>query len=146
MVRRLLAPMLVFAIVALAGAARAADDPSGTWKFDVKGANGQSRSSTVKLKLEGDKLTGAMVGRNNMETAVTDASFKDGTVAFSVVRERNGNKTTTKYSGKLSGDEIKGTIESERGGNTNTQPWEAKRAQDLTRNQASQTLLKRRGR
>ncbi len=128
MIRRLLAPMLVLAIVALAGAARAADDPSGTWKFDMKrGNNNQSATVTVKLKLDGDKLTGAMVGRNNMETAVSDASFKDGTVAFSVVRDRNGMKTTTKYSGKLSGDEIKGTIETERNGNTNTQPWEAKR-------------------
>jgi hypothetical protein len=126
MVRRLLAPMLVLAIVALAGAARAADDPSGTWKFDVMRGNNKA-TVTLKLKLEGDKLTGAVVGRNNMETAISDASVKDGTVAFSVVRERNGQKTTTKYSGKLSGDEIKGTIETERNGNTNSQPWEAKR-------------------
>ena len=54
MIRRLLAPVLVLAVVAVAGAARAADDPSGTWKFDVKGANGQARSVTLKLKLEGD--------------------------------------------------------------------------------------------
>ncbi len=128
MIRRLLAPMLVLAIVAIAGAARAADDPSGTWKFDMKAGNNQSRTVTLKLKLEGDKLTGAMVGRNNMETAVSDASFKDGTVAFTVVRERNGQKTTTKYNGKLSGDEIKGKIETERpNGQTNTQDWDAKR-------------------
>ena len=126
MVRRILAPMLVLAIVALAGAARAADDPSGTWKFDVMRGNNKA-TVTLKLKLEGDKLTGAVVGRNNMETAISDASVKDGTVAFSVVRERNGQKTTAKYSGKLSGDEIKGTIETERNGNTNSQPWEAKR-------------------
>jgi hypothetical protein len=118
--------MLVLAIVALAGAARAADDPSGTWKFDVMRGNNKA-TVTLKLKLEGDKLTGAVVGRNNMETAISDASVKDGTVAFSVVRERNGQKTTAKYSGKLSGDEIKGTIETERNGNTNSQPWEAKR-------------------
>jgi hypothetical protein len=128
MVRRLLAPMLVLAIVAIAGAARAADDPSGTWKFDVKGANGQSRSSTVKLKLEGDKLTGAMVSAQGRETAVSDASFKDGEVSFTVVRMRQNMKTTAKYSGKLSGDEIKGTIKTERpDGSTNEQPWEAKR-------------------
>ena len=126
MIRRLSAPMLVLAIVALAGAARAADDPSGTWKFDVMRGNNKA-TVTLKLKLEGDKLTGAVVGRNNMETAISDASVKDGTVAFSVVRERNGQKTTAKYSGKLSGDEIKGTIETERNGNTNSQPWEAKR-------------------
>jgi hypothetical protein len=128
MVRRLLPGVLVLAIVVLAGAARAADDPSGTWKFDVKGRNGQSRTVTLKLKLEGDKLTGAIVGRNNMETAVSDGTFKDGAVSFSVVREANGQKMTTKYSGTLSGDEIKGKIETERAnGQTNTQDWAAKR-------------------
>ena len=127
MVRRLLAPVLVLAIVALAGAARAADDPSGTWKFDMTRGNNQKATVTLKLKLDGDKLTGAIVGRNNMETAVSDATYKDGEIAFSVVRERNGMKSTTKYSGKLSGDEIKGKIESERNGQTNTQDWDAKR-------------------
>src|SRR6516225_5994498 len=88
MIRRLLAPVLVLAVVAIAGAARAADDPSGTWKFDMTRGNNQKATVTLKLKLEGDKLTGAIVGRNNMETAISDASVKDGTVAFSVVRER----------------------------------------------------------
>jgi hypothetical protein len=128
MVRRLLAPMLVLAIVALAGAARAADDPSGTWKFEVKGGNGQARTVTLKLKLEGDKLSGAMVGAQGRETPVTDATYKDGDVAFTVVRMRQNMKTTTKYSGKLSGDEIKGKIEATRpDGSTNTQDWDAKR-------------------
>jgi hypothetical protein len=127
MIRRLLAPMLVLAIVPIAGAARAADDPSGTWKFDTKAANNQSRTVTLKLKLDGDKLSGAIVGRNGNETAVSDATFKDGDVAFTVVQERAGVKTTTKYTGKLSGDEIKGKIERERNGQTNTQDWDAKR-------------------
>jgi hypothetical protein len=127
MIRRLLAPVLALAVVAVAGAARAADDPSGTWKFDMTRGNNQKATVTLKLKLEGDKLTGAIVGRNNMETAVSDATYKDGDIAFSVVRERNGMKMTTKYSGKLSGDEIKGKIETDRNGQTNTQDWAAKR-------------------
>ncbi len=127
MIRRLLAPVLVLAVVAVAGAARAADDPSGTWKFDMTRGNNQKATVTLKLKLEGDKLTGAIVGRNNMETAVSDATYKDGDIAFSVVRERNGMKMTTKYTGKLSGDGIKGKIETDRNGQTNTQDWDAKR-------------------
>jgi hypothetical protein len=127
MVRRLLALVLVLAVVAVAGAARAADDPSGTWKFEMTRGNNQKATVTLKLKLEGDKLTGAIVGRNNMETAVSDATYKDGDIAFSVVRERNGMKMTTKYTGKLSGDGIKGKIETDRNGQTNTQDWDAKR-------------------
>lgn len=127
MARRLLAGALVLAIVAVAGVARAADDPTGTWKFDMKQRNNQSRSVTLKLKLDGGKLTGAILGRNNAETAVSDAAYNNGDVSFSVVRDRNGNKTTTKYTGKLSGDEIKGKIETDAGGQTNTQDWVAKR-------------------
>jgi hypothetical protein len=106
-----------------------ADDstnPTGTWKWSVT-RNNQTREATLKLKLEGDKLTGAMLGRDNQETAIENASYKDGEVAFSVTRERNGQKFTSKYKGKVSGDTIKGTIESERDGQTRSRDWEAKR-------------------
>ena len=91
--KRAISPMLVVAFVGLAGVARSDDkaDPTGTWKWSVT-FNNQTRDVTLKLKLEGDKLTGTISGRNNTETAIEDASFKDGTVAFSVTRERNGQK------------------------------------------------------
>jgi hypothetical protein len=128
--------LAVAAVVVLAGlacAARAddkkADDkpnPTGTWKWTVE-VNGQTREMTLKLKLDGDKLTGAMV-RNDQETAIEDATFKDGDIAFTTTRERNGQKTVTKYTGKLSGDTIKGKAEVHRGDDTMTRDWEAKRA------------------
>ena len=123
--KRLLVAPIVLAIVAMAGIARADDSATGTWKWTVM-AGGNSRDVTLKLKQDGDKLTGTISGRNN-DTEITDGSYKDGTVTFSVVRERNGNKFTTKYSGKLSGDTIKGTTEFERNGQTQSRDWEAKR-------------------
>lgn len=114
-------------VVALAGLARAADDPTGTWKWEVK-FNDQTREMSVKLKLEGDKLTGAMVGRNNQETPIENATFKDGEVSFTSTRERNGQKFVSKYTGKLSGDTIKGKMEATRGGQNRSVDWEAKRA------------------
>ena len=101
-------------------------DPTGTWKWSVT-RNNQTRESTLKLKLEGDKLTGAMLGRNNQETAIENASYKDGEVAFTVTREFNGQKFTQKFKGKVSGDTIKGTVEFERDGQTQSRDWEAKR-------------------
>src|SRR5690606_32887145 len=96
--------------LALVSAAQAADDPSGTWKWTVmRGNQGEAREQTLRLKLEGDKLTGAMIGRNNQETAIEEASFKDGKISFQVTRERQGQKFTTKYQGTLSGDTIKGS-------------------------------------
>ena len=106
-----------------------ADDPTGTWKWSTGGGGGgQARESTVTLKLEGDKLTGAMMGRNNQETAISDASFKDGVVTFSITTERNGQKRTRKYSGKLEGDTIKGKTTFDRNGQEQSNDWEAKRS------------------
>jgi hypothetical protein len=123
--KRLLAPVVVVAILAMAGAARAADDPTGTWKWERK-FNDQTFAVSLKLKLEGDKLTGTVTARN-MDTDIQDGKFKDGDISFTVIRERNGQKFSQKYAGKLSGDSIKGTVEIERNGETMKVDWEAKR-------------------
>jgi hypothetical protein len=123
--KRLLAPVVILAVLAMAGAARAADDPTGTWKWERK-FNDQTFAVSLKLKLEGDKLTGTLTARN-MDTEIQDAKFKDGDISFSVTRERNGQKINQKYAGKLSGDTIKGTVEVERNGETQKVDWEAKR-------------------
>ena len=119
---------LVFAFVIGVGAARADDkaNPTGTWKWKVT-RQGQEREVTLKLKLDGDKLTGSVPGRDNTEIAIGDGKIKDGTISFTVTRERGGVKSTTKYSGKITGDTIKGTIESERNGEVQKRDWEAKR-------------------
>jgi hypothetical protein len=127
--RRILTAAIGLAVVAvMASAARAEDNPTGTWKWEQKG-NNQSREVTLKLKLDSGKLTGTISGRN-ADTEISDGTFKDGEIAFSVTRERNGNKFTTKYSGKLSGDSIKGKAESERNGQTTSRDWEATRAKE----------------
>jgi hypothetical protein len=115
-------------LLALGNFALAADkpDPTGTWKWTVT-RNDQTRDVTLKLKLEGDKLTGSMPGRNNQETKIDDAKFKDGEISFAVTREFNGQKFTTKYSGKLDGDTINGKQERQRDGNTQSSDWVAKR-------------------
>jgi hypothetical protein len=128
--RRLVVVAVGLAFVGFVGLVRADDkpNPTGTWKWSVTAAGGQTRETTLKLKLEGDKLTGAIVGRNNQETAIEDAKYKDGEISFKVTRERNGQKITTKYTGKVSGDSIKGKTEADRGGQTQMRDWEAKRA------------------
>ncbi len=112
------------AVMMATSVARAAEDPNGSWKWTMT-VGDQARETTLKLKLEGDKLTGAIVGRNNQETAIENAKYKDGEISFSTTRERNGQKFTSKYSGKLSGDTIKG--KQERGDQARSSDWEAKR-------------------
>jgi hypothetical protein len=122
--------LAALAVVLLAASvAQAADDPTGTWKWTVKFQD-QEREMSVKLKLEGDKLTGTMPGRNNQETAIENGSYKDGEVKFEVTRERNGNKFTSKYSGKIEGNKLTGKIEMPgRDGQTRTLDWNATKAE-----------------
>jgi hypothetical protein len=130
--RALALAAFVLGSVGLAGAtaAQGKDDPTGTWKWEMTFKD-QKREQTLKLKLEGDKLTGTMPGRKDgQETKIEDGKFKDGEVSFTVTRERGDTKIVTKYKGKLSGDTIKGTIESDRGGETQKRDWEAKRVKD----------------
>src|SRR5262245_23243180 len=124
--RRLVLGLFALALVGLSLPAMAAD-ATGTWKWTAN-FGGQSRDATLKLKQEGDKLTGVYVGgQNNTETAIEDASIKDNTISFKVTRERNGQKFTTKYSGTLKDDTITGKSERDRDGQTQSSDWVAKR-------------------
>ena len=129
--KRITVVTLVLALTASVGTASAKDEPNptGTWKWTVN-FGGQSRESTLKLKLEEGKLTGTVTGRNNQESAIEDGKYKDSIVSFQVTRERNGQKFTVKYHGKVSSDEIKGKIEFEREGQTQSIDWNAKRVKE----------------
>jgi hypothetical protein len=101
-------------------------DVTGTWKWTVE-RQGQTFETTLKLKQEGEKLTGTITGRNNTETEIADGKVKDNEVSFTVTREFNNNRRVQKYSGKVEGDTIKGTVEFERDGETISRDWEAKK-------------------
>lgn len=117
-----LAAVFLTSVLAFAG------DPTGTWKWSIPGREGQPREVTLKLELKDGLLTGNMSGfRGDMP--ISNASFKDDQIAFSVVREFQGNKIETKYDGKLDGDTIKGTVERPgRDGQVTKSEWTATRA------------------
>jgi hypothetical protein len=124
--KRIVAAAVVLVFVGLVSTARAAEDPTGTWKWSTTFGD-NTIESTLKAKLEGDKLTGVYVGRNNTESPISDGTFKDNVVKFNVVREFNGNKFTINYSGTISGDTIKGKSSFDRDGQAQERDWEAKR-------------------
>lgn len=110
-------------------------DPAGTWTWTMQGRNGgPERKVTLKLKVEGDKLTGKISaparGGESRDTEIKDGKIKGSEISFTVSRENNGNTFTQKYSGKVTEDTIKGKIEFERNGETRSRDWEAKRATD----------------
>jgi hypothetical protein len=109
--------------------AQATANPTGTWKWtEMRGDRSIER--TLKLKVEGEKVTGTVaftIQDQTRETEISNASYKNGELAFAVTVEFNDQKRTTKYSGKVSGDVIKGKMERERDGQTESTDWQAKR-------------------
>jgi hypothetical protein len=106
--RKFTAVLIACCVSAAAIAAEAS--PAGTWKWPSGRAGGTEQ--TLKLDYTAGKLTGTLLGGGaGPDTPISDASFKDGVIKFSVTREARGMKVTTKYEGKLEGDAIKGTSE-----------------------------------
>src|SRR6266480_6885220 len=130
-----LTQILTCATLVLGAVVQAQDkkaDPTGAWTWTTPGRNGgPDRKSILKLKVEGDKLTGTLAapgrGGQSNDSAIADGKLKGDEISFTVVREFGGNKITAKYNGKISGDSIKGKIETERNGQSNSRDWEAKR-------------------
>jgi hypothetical protein len=129
---RLATAAVVVAVATFAGSARADDkpNPTGAWKWTITTNNGQTRDVTLKLKLDGEKLTGTISGRMNKDMDIDEPTFKDGEVSFKVTRDRMGTKTTTTYKAKLDGDTLKGKTEVDRDGKPESKDWEAKRSKD----------------
>jgi hypothetical protein len=117
--------ILTFAALALATLTTLGADTNvaGVWKWSLAGQTGET---ILKLKQEGEKLTGSYTNQFG-KAEIADGSFKNGDVAFKVKREFNGQAFVVKYSGKLSGDKITGKCEFDVEGQTRGLQWEAKR-------------------
>ena len=107
-------------------AAKAAAAVSGNWKTALILDNGNRIEGTLKLKQDGDKLTGATV-RNENETQIEDGKIAGDEITFTVIRDRDGRKVTAKYKGKITGDTVKGKVESDWSGDWQTLDWEGTR-------------------
>ena len=92
----------------------------GKWTFETAGRNGP-QTSTLNLKADGAALTGTISGRGG-DTAIEDGKVDGNNISFSVTREMQGNKFTIKYTGTVSGDELK--LKFERPGQNGPTPVE----------------------
>jgi hypothetical protein len=110
-------------------------NPAGIWKVTyVRDGKPQTYQPTLKLKLQGGKLTGTLSHRHDqqdLQTALEDVKLEAGEISFTVSRPTSGNgpNFVNKFHGKITGDTIKGTVEGGWVGQdpAYTHPWEAKR-------------------
>jgi hypothetical protein len=105
--KAILSATLVLGLCNLAGARDEKADPVGTWKCEYK-IGDQKRESTLKIKRDGDKLSGTMTWPDQKEAKLKDVKLKDGELTFSAVRELMDMKLTVEYKLKVDGDKLKG--------------------------------------
>jgi len=115
----------MFCVVGVVAAADK-NDPTGTWKWKTKFGE-KEFEQTLKIENKDGKVTGTISAGKGKDIMIEDGKFKNGELTFTVTRERKDMKITTKYSGKVSDDTIKGTATTDFNGKENKQEWDAKR-------------------
>ncbi|MGA2802652.1 MAG: hypothetical protein ABSE97_09855 [Verrucomicrobiota bacterium] len=135
--------------LAVTGPTVSAEEPTanltGTWKVTyIDSGKGQTNNSgksqtfqpTLKLKLEGDKLTGTLTrrrGQQDIKMVLQDAKLKASEISFTVIlhtESGKGQNAVKKFHGKITGDMIQGTVETKWAGESFTRDWEAKRVKE----------------
>src|ERR1700732_3616546 len=124
--KTILSAALVLGLCGLAGARDEKADPVGTWKCEYE-IGGQKRTSTLKIKKDGDKLAGTMSWPDQKETKLKDVKLKDGNLTFSAERELKDNKFTVEYKFTIDGDKLNGKGAVENGGKKTEFDIEGKR-------------------
>ena len=122
--KAILSMAFVLGVCGLAGAAEdKVVEPVGTWKCEYE-IGGQQRTSTLKIKKDGDKHVGTMSWPDQEETKLKDLKVKDGTLTFTAVRKLGGmdDGITIEYKLTIDGDKLKGKGAAEFGGDK--QEWD----------------------
>jgi hypothetical protein len=88
----------------------AAAGVTGTWTWTVQGFNGDTEV-TLKLKQDGEKVTGTITNFQGEEQEIQGGMFKDNTLTFKTTNDFNGNTVTNAYTFTVNGDSIKGKSE-----------------------------------
>jgi hypothetical protein len=140
----LTAAMLFLSAAWLIRAGEPSVNPTGSWKVTVITTNSQARAAaqTLKLKLEGGTLTGALTYNSSptvngkatvSELPITEAKLQGDVITFNFTHPPafgNGPNATYSYQGKISGDKINGTYTMEWMGQSRTKDWVAERIKE----------------
>ncbi|MBZ5625800.1 MAG: hypothetical protein LAQ69_44980 [Acidobacteriia bacterium] len=95
----------VLVLVALFAFTASAADVTGTWKASIETPNGNFET-TFTFKADGDKLTGKVASQMG-ESDISDGKIDGDNLSFNVVRSFNGNEVKLSYKGKVTGNEMK---------------------------------------
>lgn len=114
-------------------AMRAHHGVEGIWRwtnsfFGGRGAGrGRGFESRVELEQEGEQVTGKTISRFGPSVSITNGVITNGVIYFEIERMFFETRNLTRHLGTVSGDEIKGKMDSEINGEEREIEWEATR-------------------
>ncbi len=106
----ILAASLLVIGVAASAAADEKIDPTGAWKLRVAREGRPAQESTLKLEKNGEELVGVVTDSQGRTGLIKDVKVKGDDITFRVEAEREGQKFSFTYKGKLTKDTMKGTM------------------------------------
>mgnify|MGYP001107132522 CR=1 FL=1 len=105
----------VLVLMAMFTAALSASDVTGTWKGNIETPNG-SIERTFVFQVNGATLTGETSSQFTGKSAITDGNVEGDNISFSITVKFQDNDVKLNYKGKVSGDEIRFSVEAPNGG------------------------------
>ena len=109
--------LFVFTILLVVAFVAMAADVTGKWVYEQAGRGGGNPTQvTLNLKANGTTLTGSMVrpgrgGGDPMETQISEGKIDGDNLSFVVNADFNGNAVKLSYKAKVTGNEMKITLE-----------------------------------
>jgi len=115
--------LAVFALaLALAAAAQDNAKVDGNWDLSINGPNGNFTQS-LTIQQDGAKIKGTMKGRRG--DSPLEGTVDGAKIHFTITRDTPRGSRTIEYTGTVSGDTMKGTVQF----GDNQREWTAKRSQ-----------------
>jgi hypothetical protein len=103
------------------------------WQWTVN----KNQVMTLRLRRDGQRLMGVLIGADGTETEIKDGKFDDGLLSFKVHKALEKGEVTVEYIGIFAGNVINGGMRlyfGERPENLpGYMPWQAKRVKPATR-------------
>src|SRR5580700_9516974 len=87
-------------------------DPTGSWNLRAIRPGRPAQESILKLEKNGDQLVGVITDSQGRIGSIKDAQLTGSAISFRVEVEREGQKLSFDYKGKLDKDAMQGTVKS----------------------------------
>ncbi len=105
----------------------------GVWKITMVLGSGQKLTPSIKVKHTGEKLAGDYVGIEGNKAEIPEVKLVNGEVSFDAPDHADKADLVFHYSGKMTGDTIKGSMWFKGDGNQKVSlPFEAKKSKVQT--------------